>query len=458
MTSLTTHDFRSISHKEGNVFFNQNTGCLDTREGNFLSRLVTWIKAKYNPGRVNQEYKAAVDSFTAEIKRAHNQIFQKYDPHYSINNENLSKLYHLDKPDKPLAMRQVRQALVRLESIPSSLEIVNRHSNEQYCRKALMTEMSKNPEYHQPYEPSHNEIEKLSSQIKVAIMDEMYQQEGLLTDDLAASIARKATKQYSQSRALKIATAQCGWEDCMEALNKELSKHPDLYKRCELCSADIDGLSFRIKDAIMEESYWQGKSISEDDAVMIRDKIIKQNAAKTIEALSSQKAIYEQVATQAKPAAALKSTQKTAQHHQPPALERVEDLPSGMGNHAPLETQIPQQTTVKSGEWAKQLDLSELPHSLKQQLSSRQIDSKEKLIQASNVYMAKRISGQPLRSFYFDSYKKIVGTKPKQIPSDLIDKVEVHIQSMPTLMTRQQGDAYMKQTVIDYINDAQRRI
>ena len=445
MISLTTRDFSNIRHKEGVVFFNQNTGRLDTRGGNFLSRIVTWAKSKYNPSKINQEYQMAADSFVTELKRTHNEIFQKYDPKYEINNKNLGRLYQLDTPGRSLAMRRVRQVLARLETVPAALEIANKHSNVQYCRNQLMIETSQHPQYYGSYIPDQGEIEHLSGQIRDAIVDEIYQQEGLLTEAMAASIARKTIKTYAQSKTLKIAINQSAWEDCKAELNKEISKHPDLYKNCELHATDIDELSSRVKKAIIAESAQQGKDITEAEATLIRGEIIRESADTIIETLSKQKALYQEAIQEREQRnATLKDLKKTTKQVVSPPLERAQPIETAKYEHAQIQTAAEVTT--------KQREIPELPQILRQQLSSREIDSKEKLIQASNRYIAGKIVRHPVRRWYVDSYKKMMGENPKKIPDDLINNIQEHIQSMPTLLTQQQAEAYMKQTVIDYIN------
>ncbi|MBC6414243.1 MAG: hypothetical protein GDA45_05110 [Chromatiales bacterium] len=527
-------EFSSISHKTGNVFFNQKTKLLDTRGGSFLSRIVTWVKSKYNPSKVNQEYKAAVDSFTSEVVSKHNEIFQKDDPNYSINNENLGRLYQLGTLGKPLAARQVKQVLARLDSIESALEIAKKYSSVEYCRDELMHEISKHAEYYGDYQPSQDELEKLSTHIKDAIVNEIYQQEGLIGDDTAASITHSLTKTYARSRTLKTAMVQSNLEDCKVSLEQEISKHSELHKGFALPAADIDRLSLRIRDAIIKEGYWQGDNLSEDQAASIRDQVVKKTADQIIGKLNEQKALYQetvkeqteqatllnrtaileqaallkkmQIATEQlrstptaeqrrpattdeqlqpattawkqrpaattekrrpaatsekrRPAGSAERTQPVSRSNRGRPLLGAEQLqPASEEKSAQLQPQTNEQlqpaTEEKSAQLqpqtAEELGIPDLPKILKQQLHSGEIDSKEKLIQASNHYIAGRITGHPLRKWYLDCYKKSIGEKAKEIPSELIKQVKEHIQSMPTLMTYQQSETYMRQAVIDYI-------
>ena len=291
MPTLVKSDFQHISNKEGNVFFNQHTGKLDVRGGNFLSRLVTWIKSKYNPGKINEEYREAADAFIKEVEQLHNSAFRKYHKSYQISEDHLDKLYELSKQSKPLAARQVRQVLKRLEIFPGVLELTENFSSPEYCREQLAAEISRYSELSGPYMPSKIETEKLSSRVKGVMMEEICRQEGAITEEMASSIAQKVVAEYVASRmeTLKIVFKSSSFEYCQEEVAKGLSKHPEFYRHYHSDPRDIEKLDLNIKGAIVDASLRQGEEITQRMASSIAEKVIAEHTKELIETMGAQK-------------------------------------------------------------------------------------------------------------------------------------------------------------------------
>ena len=291
MPTLVKSDFQHIGHKEGNVFFNQHTGKLDVRGGNFLSRLVTWMKSKYNPSKINKEYKEAADAFIKEIEQLHNRAFRKYHKSYQISEDHLDKLYELSKQSKPLASRQVRQVLKRLEIVPSALELAENFSSSEYCREQLTAEISRYPELSGPYMPSKIETEKLSSRVKGVMMEEICRQEGAITEEMASSIAQKVVAEYVASRmeTLKIVFKSSSFEYCQEKVAEGLSKHPEFYRHYHSDPRNIEKLDLNIKGAIVDASLRQKEEITQRMASSIAEKVIAEHTKELIEAMGGQK-------------------------------------------------------------------------------------------------------------------------------------------------------------------------
>ena len=145
MPTFSTSDFQSVARRNGNIFFNQTTNRLDVRGGSFLSRFVTWIKSKYNPTKVHQEYKMATESFIAEVKHAHNEVLRKYNGNHEVGTDDISRLYELGRQNKPLSARQVRQALKNLDIAKDALADTQAYLSPEQCNELLVKEISKHP-------------------------------------------------------------------------------------------------------------------------------------------------------------------------------------------------------------------------------------------------------------------------------------------------------------------------
>ena len=143
---VSRSDFQRVASGNGNIFFNQTTNKLDVRGGSFISRFVTWIKSKYNPHKVFQEHKMATDSFIEEVERSYDDALKKYNVDYRTGSDDLSRLYEQGKQNKPLAARQVHQALKNLDTIKSTLADTQLYLSPEQCSKLLVEEMSNYPE------------------------------------------------------------------------------------------------------------------------------------------------------------------------------------------------------------------------------------------------------------------------------------------------------------------------
>ena len=476
MPTLARSDFQHISHKEGNVFFNQHTGKLDVRGGNFLSRLVTWIKSKYNPGKVNQEYKEAADSFIAEVKQIHNQAVSKYHEDYQISEEHLNQLYELGKQNKPLAARQVRQVLKQLETVPSTLELAENYFSPKYSREQLILEISKYPKLSAPYQPSEMETEKLSFRIKGAMMEAFCQQEGNITEETMSSIAQKIIEEYvaSQLDTLEIAFKHSGFEYCQEKIAAGLSRQPELYMHYCPDPADIEELSLDIKEAIVDQSLRQEAGVVQVHAVALAEKIIAQHTEQLIKTMSKQKVNAEtklmgrssktavekeekehaeqftkQVAAQK--AAASKAAKQPAGESAPQAnAKEATKKPVSPDARPKTDTESQKKKFEQLMKKVKDQKLN-LPAEIEKQMSSGKIDSMAKLIEANNQYIAQQITHTSIRSWYAEKYSRVRGKPPSGMEHAVLTETRKQIQAMPVIVNHKDAKQYTQQVISGYV-------
>ena len=431
MPTLTTNDFKNVIHKNGTVFYNQKKRRLDTRGGNFLSRLVTWIKHKYNPGKVNGEHKAAADSFISAVKHAHSEICKKHNAEYKLSDDDFNRLYPIAEGEgTPLQTRQVRQVLARLDTIPESLKIARDYASAASCRHMLRDEISATPDLEYLNDA---DIAKLGSRIKEAIMNKSYQTEGWVTSDTAESIARQTIKEnvgelkevienrrkaveaienkrkaMIENRRKAVEVIENRWMAVIENRQKEMAEN-----RRKAMIEDIQKLSDGGRPIMTSR---QAQEIF--DEKMLK----KSDTAEPAKDITAQ----PQKSDTAEPA-----EDKTAQPQKSDATEPTEDITARpQKSDAQLYLAIMERQKIK------------IPASLKEQVESGQINSETELIKASNEYLAEEITQTPIHKWCAEAEQEAIADFPEFLTEAILKNVGKYIKSSPAAMNARQALEY----------------
>ena len=421
MPTLTTGDFKSIAHKNGMVFYNQKTCRLDTRGGSFLSRLVMWVKHKYNPGKINREYHAAADSFIGAVKNAHSQIYRDHDCKYDISDEAFAQLYQLSKDEStPLEMRQIRQVLARLDTIPESLKIARDYASAASCRHMLRDEISATPDLECINDA---EIAKLGSRIEEAIMDKSYQTEGWITSDTAASIARQTIKENAGEL-------------------KEVIKN-----RRKAVEVIENKRKTVIENRQKEAAENRRKAMIEDERkAMIENREKLSDGVRPIMTSRRAQEIFDEKMLK-KSDTAESAKDKPAQPQKSDTAEPAKDKPaqpqkSDTAEPAKDKTAQPQKSDAQLYLAIMERQKIKIPARLKEQVQSGQINSEAELIKTSNELLAAKITQTPIHKWCAEAEQEAIADFPDFLTEAILKNVGDYIKSRPAAMNTRQALEY----------------
>ena len=464
-------DFQRVANGNGNVFFNQTTNKLDVRGGSFISRFVTWIKSKYNPNKVIQEHKMATDSFIKEVERSYDDALKKYNIDYRTGSDDLSRLYELGRQNKPLAARQVRQALKNLDIIKSTLADTQDYLSPQQCNRLLVEERSKYPQLTEPYTAGKIEIEQLSSSIQKALMEEVYQHGGMVWETTGVAIAKDVVEKHvaAQLQPLTLAFKYSQPEYCQEQIVAKLSKDPKLIMRYYYDPADMERLNSKIQQAIVSEHLSSGQEMTETKALAIADQMItehtdtlikqlrEQNAVAAMKPMSESDIVAETKATKEDQAFA-ESTQRLAdaavsQKEADAAAQKFVDPSSTSSISSEQTPPVAKSRSSNAGRLLKQAKDKKIQLSaeIKTQVRSGEIRSLAKLIKAHNQSVTKRITEQSIRIWYNEKHLKTKGEPPKGMCNTVLSSTQKLVQSLPVFITEEQVQSYALRAISGYL-------
>ena len=464
---VSRSDFQRVANGNGNVFFNQTTNKLDVRGGSFISRFVTWIKSKYNPNKVIQEHKIATDSFIKEVERSYDDALKKYNIDYRTGSDDLSRLYELGRQNKPLAARQVRQALKNLDIIKSTLADTQDYLSPQQCNRLLVEEMSKYSHLTEPYTAGKIEIEQLSSSIQKALMEEVYQHGGIVWETTGVAIAKDVVEKHvaAQLQPVTLAFKYSQPEYCQEQIVAKLSKDPKLIMRYYYDPADMERLNSNIQQAIVSEHLSSGQEMTETKALAIADQMITehtdtlitqlrgQNAVAAMKPMSESDVVAETKATKEDQAFA-ESTQKlaTAAVAQKEAKqdEQTNTASSISTKQTPLVAKSRSSNAERLLKQAKDKKI-QLSAEIKTQVRSGEIRSLAKLIKAHNQSVTKRITEQSIQIWYNEKHLKTKGEPPKGMCTTVLSSTQKLVQSLPVFINEEQVQSYALRAISGYL-------
>ena len=469
MPTFSTSDFQSVARRNGNIFFNQTTNRLDVRGGSFLSRFVTWIKSKYNPAKVHQEYKMATESFIAEVKHAHNEVLRKYNGNHEVGTDDISRLYELGRQNKPLSARQVRQALKNLDIAKDALADTQAYLSPQQCNELLVKEISKHPSLaindtskKVDYTFGETEIEKLNSRIQEAIIEEAYRKGGVVSKTTASAIAGKFIENHIGERVKNLLSASKYFnpEHCYTQVLAKLSapKYHKLVKIYNQNPAERNRLTSNIQEAIIKAHFSSEQGITEDGASSIAHQTIAEYADAFIKTLGEQNA--------ATPSPSVSESDTTESLDQ--AVVQKESIseevaePSEPLRSAPNEAET-EKTTAQIAEPKSTAETAErllkvteatkikLSTDVEAQVRSGEIHSLPELTRAHNQFVAKKITKRSIQIWYNEKYLKTRGKPPQGMSDAILASMPKLIQSMPVFVTEKQAKLYVIQAISDYL-------
>ncbi|MXX98456.1 MAG: hypothetical protein F4Y58_00910 [Gammaproteobacteria bacterium] len=415
MPTLTTNDFKNVIHKNGTVFYNQKKRRLDTRGGNFLSRLVTWIKHKYNPGKVNGEHKAAADSFISAVKHAHSEICKKHNDEYKLSDDDFNRLYPIAEGEgTPLQTRQVRQVLARLDTIPESLKIARDYASAASCRQMLSDEISATPDLEYLNDA---DIAKLGSRIKEAIMNKSYQTEGWITSDTAASIARQTIKE-------NVGELKEVIENRRKAAEVIENKRKEVIENRRKAVEVIENRWMAVIENRQKEMAENRRKAMIEDIQKLSDGGRPIMTSRQAQEIFDEKMLKKSDATE--PAKDI-----TAQPQKSDTAEPAED-----------KTAQPQKSDAQLYLAIMERQKIKIPANLKEQVESGQINSEAELIKASNELLAEEITQTPIHKWCAEAEQEAIADFPEFLTEAILNNVGDYIKSSPAAMNARQALEY----------------
>lgn len=480
---LRTADFgRFANVRHGNVYLNRTTGRLNVRGGNFLSRIVTWIKQRHNPNRVNQEYKVATAAFIDVVKRQHNEICRRYDPDYSISETNFEALYRLNGDNRPLKVYEVNETFNRLNGMPTVVELADQYSNLEYCRRHLIDAM-KNTDIPDTHTFGAATLEKLSSQIKKKVMEESCRGGGWLTGNKIESVAQSVIKEYAESVFLKSVIKYANPRYCAEQTASELKAiDMEYYKNYEPSLAELDKLAAQIEAEIIKEDERSGNGITEDAAFAITQTNIRDHVHGFKDSLHEKQAFNEMIAKiQAKVDAADFRSRQAADKEIAEAYAEAEisracqealdrfdkkiaqlekEIKADLTMEEPIEGQNQEIEKGNAAEADEAHQIIEeiksrgikLPMFIDQQYRRGKINSRLDLKRANNWYSANEVLNPSVYNWYIFCYRRAIGKIPTDVPKELFTDIVKDIQSSDDLILREEAETYAKYKITEYVN------
>ena len=468
---VSRSDFQRVANSNGNIFFNQTTNKLDVRGGSFISRFVTWIKSKYNPHKVFQEHKMATDSFIKEVERSYDETFGKYNVDYRTGSDDLSRLYELGKQNKPLAARQVHQALKNLDTIKSTLADTQLYLSPEQCSKLLVEEMSNYPELAGHYTVGKIEAEQLVSSTQKAVMEEIYQHGRMVWETTGLAIAKDIVEKHVAEQlptlTLAFKYSQPGY--CQEQIVAKLSKDPKLMMRYYCDPADMERLSSKIQEAIVSARLSSKQEMTDTKALAIADQTItehtdtlikelgEQSAAAAMKPMGESAGIAEAKAAKEDKAFA-ESTQRladaaVAQKAAEQSAQKFVDSPSTPLINSEQTPPVAKSLSSNAEQLLKQAKDKKIQLSaeIKAQVRTGEIRSLSKLIKAHNQSVAKRITKLSIQTWYKEKYLKTKAKPPEGMLNSVLNSTQRLIQSLPVFINEEQARSYALRAISGYL-------
>ncbi len=417
MPELSRNDFQRVAHRDGNIFFNQTTNQLDVRGGSFISRFVTWIKSKYNPNKVHQEYRMATESFIAEVKHAHNEVLRKYNGNYEAGTDDISRLYELGRQNKPLSARQVRQVLKNLDIAKGTLADTQAYLSPEQCNELLVKKMSKYPSLaindasqKVDYTFGKTEIEKLNSRIQEAIIEEAYRKGGVVSKTTASAIAGKFIENHIGERVKNLLSASKYFnpEHCYTQVLAKLSdpKYHKLVKVYNQNLAERNRLTSNIQEAIIKAHFSSEQGITEGEASSIAHQAIAEYADAFIKTPGEQ-------------------------------------------NTAP--TKKPMSKSARQLFYQADSENIELSFEIKEQVRTGEISSLGQLRRMHNQSIAKRITNEVIEMWHNAKYLKTKGKAPQGMSDSVRIRTQEFIEKSTGFINRPQVKDFVMQAISDYL-------
>lgn len=385
--AISLQNFRSISARDGSLFVN-NKGQLGLRGNSFASKIVTWIKGLYNPRKVQQENKAAVQYFFEAIRTQYQSK--------STDVDFITQAFQLSKHSTSLSSRTARQIITDLDSLKSrqaSAELFARLysdydlNNKSYgMGQIVQTIMTDNPALNRQL--SANELETMSQYVYQAIT-EATTQESFSAED-AKQIAQTTVK------------------------------------------------SFLIENNRPTEAKWANTENKQPQP----STVLADSPVRTAPLASS---TQNADAPQTSQITASLSERVDARPPPQPTSSSSESV------NVSQTSQTSTNDLDEKKEALLKMVGANLPSDLKEKILDGTITSKANLIKASNEHIAQWASKGRIHRWYVDAYRKETGATPREIPDSLINTIVQQIKSHSSIVRFSLAEAYSKKFIDHFI-------